>query len=92
MSHREHAGVRMRLRVLHPQGACVCQFTFLGVPCVTVRTTTERPITVAQGTNRSHATGLASVGRPCRRACGLSGGAVGLRQPGIAPQREGLIR
>ena len=25
---------------------------FLGVPCVTVRTTTERPVTVALGTNR----------------------------------------
>ena len=26
--------------------------TYLGIPCLTVRTTTERPVTITQGTNR----------------------------------------
>ena len=38
--------------VVTDSGGVQEETTVLGVPCVTVRTTTERPITVTQGTNR----------------------------------------
>jgi len=38
--------------VLTDSGGVQEETTFLGVPCVTVRTTTERPVTVTIGTNR----------------------------------------
>jgi len=38
--------------VVTDSGGVQEETTALGVPCVTVRTTTERPITVAEGTNR----------------------------------------
>ena len=38
--------------VITDSGGVQEETTALGVPCVTVRTTTERPITVAEGTNR----------------------------------------
>lgn len=38
--------------VLTDSGGIQEETTFLGIPCLTVRTTTERPITITQGTNR----------------------------------------
>ncbi len=38
--------------VLTDSGGIQEETTVLGVPCITVRTTTERPITVTEGTNR----------------------------------------
>lgn len=38
--------------VVTDSGGVQEETTVLGVPCITVRTTTERPITIAQGTNR----------------------------------------
>jgi len=38
--------------VITDSGGVQEETTFLGVPCVTVRTTTERPVTVTLGTNR----------------------------------------
>jgi UDP-N-acetylglucosamine 2-epimerase (non-hydrolysing) len=38
--------------VLTDSGGIQEETTVLGVPCVTMRTTTERPITISEGTNR----------------------------------------
>ncbi len=38
--------------VLTDSGGVQEETTFLGVPCLTVRTTTERPVTISEGTNR----------------------------------------
>jgi UDP-N-acetylglucosamine 2-epimerase (non-hydrolysing) len=38
--------------VLTDSGGIQEETTFLGIPCLTVRSTTERPITISQGTNR----------------------------------------
>ena len=38
--------------VVTDSGGIQEETTYLGIPCFTVRTTTERPITVAEGTNR----------------------------------------
>jgi UDP-N-acetylglucosamine 2-epimerase (non-hydrolysing) len=38
--------------VLTDSGGVQEETTVLGVPCLTVRTTTERPVTVSEGTNR----------------------------------------
>ena len=38
--------------VLTDSGGIQEETTWLGVPCVTIRTTTERPITISEGTNR----------------------------------------
>jgi UDP-N-acetylglucosamine 2-epimerase (non-hydrolysing) len=43
------AGARL---VLTDSGGVQEETTVLGVPCLTIRTTTERPITVVEGTNR----------------------------------------
>jgi UDP-N-acetylglucosamine 2-epimerase (non-hydrolysing) len=44
--------VRDALLVITDSGGVQEETTYLGVPCATVRTTTERPITVTAGTNR----------------------------------------
>jgi UDP-N-acetylglucosamine 2-epimerase (non-hydrolysing) len=38
--------------VLTDSGGIQEETTFLGIPCLTVRSTTERPITITHGTNR----------------------------------------
>ena len=42
--------------------------TFLGIPCLTVRRNTERPITVTQGTNTIIGTDMERLGAEVRRA------------------------
>ena len=38
--------------VITDSGGVQEETTYLGIPCLTVRDTTERPITISQGTNR----------------------------------------
>lgn len=47
--------------VLTDSGGMQEETTVLGVPCVTLRTTTERPITVSQGTNQLVGTDPAAI-------------------------------
>jgi UDP-N-acetylglucosamine 2-epimerase (non-hydrolysing) len=44
--------VRTAGLVITDSGGLQEETTFLGIPCLTVRTTTERPVTIEQGTNR----------------------------------------
>jgi UDP-N-acetylglucosamine 2-epimerase (non-hydrolysing) len=53
--------------------------TYLGIPCVTLRENTERPITISEGTNRL--VGVAELGRVARAA--LSAPAGGTRRPAL---------
>lgn len=52
------AGARM---VLTDSGGMQEETTVLGVPCITLRTTTERPITVSHGTNQLTGTGPEAI-------------------------------
>jgi UDP-N-acetylglucosamine 2-epimerase (non-hydrolysing) len=68
LSYLETIGVVARARVvLTDSGGLQEETTCLGVPCITLRETTERPITVSQGTNIVAGTDaapiLAAVGR-----------------------------
>lgn len=47
--------------VLTDSGGLQEETTALGIPCVTLRDTTERPVTVTQGTNRLAGTGTAAI-------------------------------
>jgi UDP-N-acetylglucosamine 2-epimerase (non-hydrolysing) len=38
--------------VITDSGGIQEETTYLGIPCLTLRTTTERPITITEGTNR----------------------------------------
>jgi UDP-N-acetylglucosamine 2-epimerase (non-hydrolysing) len=52
LGYREFLGIMAEARlVLTDSGGVQEETTFLGVPCVTLRTTTERPVTTAHGTN-----------------------------------------
>ena len=44
--------IQHALLVITDSGGVQEETTFLGVPCLTYRDTTERPVTVAMGTNR----------------------------------------
>lgn len=44
--------VRQATFVVTDSGGVQEETTYLGIPCITLRTTTERPITVSQGSNR----------------------------------------
>jgi UDP-N-acetylglucosamine 2-epimerase (non-hydrolysing) len=44
--------------VITDSGGVQEETTYLGIPCLTVRDTTERPITISEGTNR-----LVPIGR-----------------------------
>jgi len=54
---------RRAAAVLTDSGGVQEETTFLGVPCFTLRDTTERPITVTQGTNRLLGLDVAAIGR-----------------------------
>ncbi len=47
--------------VITDSGGVQEETTYLGIPCLTVRNTTERPITISEGTNRLVA--IAAIGR-----------------------------
>jgi UDP-N-acetylglucosamine 2-epimerase (non-hydrolysing) len=47
--------------VITDSGGVQEETTYLGIPCLTVRETTERPITISEGTNRL--VGIAAIGR-----------------------------
>lgn len=52
LGYREHLGLMADARmVLTDSGGIQEETTYLNVPCLTLRTTTERPITVTDGTN-----------------------------------------
>ncbi|WP_371054392.1 non-hydrolyzing UDP-N-acetylglucosamine 2-epimerase [Rhodosalinus sp. K401] len=53
--------------------------TALGVPCLTLRDSTERPVTIAEGTNTLLGTDPAALGPAVARA--LAGGAGPVRRP-----------
>ena len=71
--------------VLTDSGGIQEETTVLGIPCFTLRDTTERPITVSEGTNRVLGTGTRGAGRVRgarrRRAPGAGAGARGLGRP-----------
>ncbi len=47
--------------VITDSGGIQEETTYLGVPCLTVRTTTERPVTITEGTNQLVAGDRASI-------------------------------
>jgi UDP-N-acetylglucosamine 2-epimerase (non-hydrolysing) len=53
--------------VLTDSGGVQEETTALGVPCLTLRDTTERPVTVSQGTNRVVGTRPEGIVRAARR-------------------------
>ncbi|SMF97650.1 UDP-N-acetylglucosamine 2-epimerase (non-hydrolysing) [Methylomagnum ishizawai] len=66
--------------VLTDSGGLQEETTALGVPCLTLRDNTERPITLTQGTNVLVGTDHAAIMREARRA--LAGGT----RPGACPE------
>ncbi len=65
--------------VLTDSGGIQEEATVLGIPCITLRDRTERPITVTQGTNRVTGLDLDAILEAARDA--LSGGAKPSRPP-----------
>jgi UDP-N-acetylglucosamine 2-epimerase (non-hydrolysing) len=57
--------------VLTDSGGVQEETSALGIPCLTLRTTTERPITVTMGTNRLVGTDRDSIVRAAREARGV---------------------
>ncbi len=55
--------------VLTDSGGIQEETTILGVPCLTLRDNTERPITVSQGTNRLIGSGKEAIVAAFREAC-----------------------
>jgi UDP-N-acetylglucosamine 2-epimerase (non-hydrolysing) len=53
--------IRNSSMVITDSGGIQEETTFLGIPCLTVRTTTERPVTVDEGTNYLVGTDLAAA-------------------------------
>ena len=53
LGYREFIGLMSSARiVVTDSGGIQEETTFLGIPCVTLRLNTERPVTISQGTNR----------------------------------------
>jgi UDP-N-acetylglucosamine 2-epimerase (non-hydrolysing) len=59
--------------VLTDSGGLQEETTALGVPCVTLRESTERPVTVTEGTNRLAGTGAAAILEGFHRALAATG-------------------
>jgi UDP-N-acetylglucosamine 2-epimerase (non-hydrolysing) len=78
MGYLEFVGLESEaLFVLTDSGGVQEETTILGVPCLTVRENTERPVTVREGTNRIVGTDVAAVVGAAREI--MSGGAT--REP-----------
>ncbi len=60
--------VRAARLVITDSGGIQEETTYLGVPCLTVRDTTERPITISQGTNKL--VPMASLGKAVEQVLG----------------------
>lgn len=76
--------------VVTDSGGVQEETTWLGVPCVTLRETTERPSTVELGTNDLVGIEPALISASIARACGDGGGAQSHRPPlwdGYAAER-----
>ncbi len=69
--------------VLTDSGGMQEESTVLGVPCVTLRETTERPVTLTEGTNRMAPWPLTSAGIVAAARAALASGrvAVGAKSP-----------
>ncbi len=61
--------------VLTDSGGLQEESTVLGIPCLTLRENTERPVTISQGTNRLCGTDPEVISREARRALELEVGA-----------------
>jgi UDP-N-acetylglucosamine 2-epimerase (non-hydrolysing) len=61
--------------VLTDSGGIQEETTYLGVPCLTLRENTERPITISQGTNRLGGTSVAGIRSAIRDALAATSGA-----------------
>ncbi len=66
--------------VLTDSGGVQEETTILGVPCVTLRTTTERPITVSEGTNQLVGTDRSAILRAVER---IEQGEISGRRPDL---------
>lgn len=64
--------------VLTDSGGMQEESTVLGVPCVTLRETTERPVTVSEGTNRMAPWPLTSEGIEASAQSALAAGRLGV--------------
>jgi UDP-N-acetylglucosamine 2-epimerase (non-hydrolysing) len=80
LGYREFlSGVRGAAIVVTDSGGVQEETTILGVPCLTVRPNTERPITVTHGTNRL--VGIDEMGAAARDALGRASGPGEDREP-----------
>jgi len=70
---------RDALAVITDSGGIQEETTYLGVPCLTLRENTERPITVTQGTNRLFGNDMLALEQAVRRLL------AGERLPGRVP-------
>lgn len=80
LGYLEFLGLNRSARlVLTDSGGLQEETTILGVPCVTIRENTERPITITEGTNRL--AGVTPAGVRAAIADALAAGAAGARRP-----------
>jgi UDP-N-acetylglucosamine 2-epimerase (non-hydrolysing) len=73
--------------VLTDSGGLQEETTVLGVPCITARGNTERPVTVTQGTNRLVASSRAAVGQAIHEV--LTGAGNGRHAPSVPELWDG---
>lgn len=82
LGYLDFLGLMAKARlVLTDSGGIQEETTALGVPCVTLRDNTERPVTLYQGTNRLGGNSRAGIVQAARAA--LSGDGTILRQPDL---------
>jgi len=72
-----HSGSNAAL-VITDSGGNSAETTFLGVPCLTVRENTERPVTIAHGTNQLAGRNLEQLQVAAEEINGKSGAVAGL--------------
>jgi UDP-N-acetylglucosamine 2-epimerase (non-hydrolysing) len=73
--------------VITDSGGLQEETSFLGIPCVTVRPNTERPVTISQGTNRLVAAEAHAIVDAAERAWGTGGARPIERWDGRAAER-----